>query len=284
MAALPNGVTQEDFYNDSSLQGGYQYVSLKEIVNDFMLTRVNDMNHIKYIERDIVIFYAKNGLQELNYNVLNEIKGIEYELSDMLTLVLPEDYVKYTRVSWIDTATGTFHPMVKNEDTLIAKSYLQDNDLNIIFDMTGNILTAPKNTYDPTLVANTLVSGGSCGARFGLETGKANGNGWFTEDKRSGLMKFSSNVGSKIIVLEYISDGLEYSDIDDIKVHKLAQKALMDFIEAAIIEKMDKIPEYVVKRKNKDAYLSAKQAKTRLWGLTYEELFGVLRGRGKHIK
>ncbi len=297
MAALPEGTTQEDFYSDPTLQGGYQYTNIKDIVNNFVLTVVGDRNHIKYIEKDIVVFHAKRGLQELNYDVLKEIKGIEIDLSETLTLILPEDYMKYVRVSWVDSA-GNFHPMVANNDTLIADAYLQDNQYNILFDGNGNALKANENSFDQTIVGQNsysyyLPNDASIGydsyyestnGRFGLQPDKANANGWFTVDKRSGVMKFSSNVGTRTIVLEYISDGLEYADLVDIKVNKFAEDALMKYVEARIIEKLDKIPEYVVKRKVKDAHIATLKAKTRLSGLNYEELLQVLRGRDKRIK
>jgi hypothetical protein len=298
MGALPTGTSQEDFYGDPTLQGGYQYTNIKDIVNNFMLTVVGDRNHIKYIEKDIVVFHAKRGLQEMSYDVLKEIKAIEVDLSETYTLILPEDYVKYVRVSWIDSA-GNFHPMVGNTDTIIAAAYLQDNLYNLLFDGSGNVLLANENSYDQTLVDTTGGytywgdSGGSgfdnyyetaSRGRFGMQTDKANGNGWFTVDKRTGIMKFSSNVGTRTIVLEYISDGLEYADIGDIKVNKFAENALMLWVEARIIEKLDKIPEYVVKRKVKDAHIATLKAKTRLSGFTYEELLQVLRGRDKRLK
>lgn len=296
MSALPTGTSQEDFYGDTTLQGGYQYVSIKDIVNNFILTKVGDNFHIKHIEKDIVVFHAKRGLQEMNYDVLKEIKGVEIDLSDALTLILPEDYVKYVRVSWVD-AGGNFHPMVANQDTLIAAAYLQDNQYNILFDGNGNVLKANQNSYDQTIVGDAgfnyylpndygldFDSGLSHNARFGMQTDKANGNGWFTVDKRSGIMKFSSNVGAKTIVLEYISDGLEYSDIGDIKVNKFAEKALMLYIESEILGNIDKIPEYVVKRKVKQAHVEKLKAKTRLSGFTFDELMQILRGKDKRIK
>lgn len=300
MGALPTGTSQEDFYNDPSLQGGYQYVTIKDIVNNFMLFNVGDQYHIKDVKRDIVVYHAKRGLQELNYDVLKEIRAIEIDLSDSLTLILPEDYVKYVRVSWVDEA-GHFHPMIANTDTKIAEAYLQDNEYNILFDVDGNVLTASENSYDQTNIAENVVGytyfrdseygvgydnyyEGVNKGRFGMQTDKANYNGWFTVDKRSGVMKFSSNVGTKTIVLEYISDGLEYADIADIKVHKFAEDALMKHVEARIIERLDKIPEYVVKRKVKDAHLAKNKAKTRIAGFTYEELLQVLRGKDKRIK
>lgn len=291
MAALPPNTTQEDFYNDDSLQGRYQYVTLSDIINNFILMYTGDTMLIpSTIKRDIILFHAKRGLQEMNYDVHDEVKAVEIEINpDTLTLILPEDYVNLVRVSWIDD-NGIFHPMVKNEDTRIAKSYLQDNEFELIFDSDGNVITASSNTYDQTSVGKkyTANSYSACeqyyGGRYGLDTSKANSNGWFTLNKRSGIMHFSSNVGSKIIVLEYISDGLEFGDPNDIVVHKFMEKALYLYIESEILSSMGNTQEYIIKRKRKQAHIEKMKTKSRLDGITFEDLMQVLKGRGKRIK
>jgi len=299
MGALPNGTSQEDFYNDSDLWGAYQFTSLADIINNFQLMYMGDNQIIpSTMSRDIIIFHAKRGLQELNYDVLKAIKGVEIDLDpDTLTLTLPEDFINYVRVSWIDSA-GQFHPMITNEDTKIAQAYLQDNDYAILFDNDGNVLKASQNSYDQTLVDNGFnayryfgsdavgqdadVNFGN--ARFGMETDKANFNGWFTVDKATGVMKFSSNVGTRTIVLEYLSDGLESSTLAGIRVHKFAEEALYAYMEHAIVSRLYGVQEYIVRRKMKAAHIQKMKAKTRLNGLTFDDLFQTLRGRDKLIK
>lgn len=306
MAALPDGVTQEQFYgeatsgNRTDLQGGYQFVTLQDIVNNFLLMYAGDNMLIpSTMNRDIIIFHAKRGLQELNYDALRQIKAIEIEIDpDTLQLILPEDYVKYVRVSWIDDA-GYFHPLITNEDTIIAESYLQDNDYNILFDNDGEVLRASQNTYDQTLIDNYYtqylffneaeangydVDLEYGNARYGMQTDKANFNGWFTVDKDTGIMKFTSNIGDKNIVIEYISDGLESSTLSDIRVHKFAEEALYAYIEYQILSRLTGVQEYIVRRKHKKAHMEKLKAKTRLNGLTYDDLFQVMRLRDKIIK
>lgn len=298
MPALPPNTSQEDFYGNESLWGDYQFTTLEDIVNNFQLMYMGDNMLIPgTLNRDIVIFHAKRGLQELNYDALKEIKAIELDLNpDTLQITLPEDYVKYVRVSWVDDA-GFFHPMVQNDDTKIAEAYLQDNDYAILFDVDGNVLKANQNSYDETLISDNFsiyrffnnaeargydVDLDYGNARYGMETSKANFNGWFTVG--GGVMKFSSNVGSKTIVLEYISDGLESSTLSDIRVHKFAEEALYAYMEYAILSRLTDVQEYIVRRKYKKAHVEKLRAKTRLNGLTYDELFQVLRGRDKRIK
>jgi len=300
MGALGTGVSQEDFYGDDTLWGDYQFTSLADIITNFQLMYTGDAFHIpSTMNRDIIIFHAKRGLQELNYDVLKQIKGIELDLDpDTLQITLPEDYLKYVRVSWVDNA-GFFHPMITNEDTKIAEAYLQDNDYAILFDGSGNVLKASQNSYDETLIDDTYsaylfyqtdnvspfeedINYGN--GRYGLETSKANFNGWFTVDKATGVMKFSSNVGSKTIVLEYISDGLESSTLADIRVHKFAEEALYTHIEAQIVARFHGVQDYIIRRLRKQAHIEKMKAKTRLNGLTYDDLFQTLRGRDKRIK
>lgn len=299
MPALPTGTSQEDFYGDSTLWGDYQYTTLENIVNNFLLMYMGDGMVIpSHMNRDVIIFHAKRGLQELTYDVLKEIKGIELELDpDTLQITLPEDYINYVRVSWVDDA-GYFHPMVTNEDTRIAEAYLQDNYYAILFDVDGNVLKANQNSYDETLINDQYSvyrffnGGGEANgldydldygnARFGMETDKANFNGWFTVG--GGVMKFSSNVGGKTIVLEYISDGVASATLSDIRVHKFAEKALYAYMEYEIASRLNDVQEYKIRRMEKNAHRLKMQAKNRLNGLTFDDLMQVLRGRDKRIK
>ena len=63
------------------------------------------------------------------------------------------------------------------------------------------------------------------GQRYGLQPETAQVNGWFTINERNGKMSFSSDLADKLIVLEYISDGLGYDA--DMKIPKLAEEALL---------------------------------------------------------
>lgn len=300
MATTPYN-TQQEYYENEEFHGKYQYVSLKDIINNFMMNYVGDDKLINNIKRNLVIFHAKRGLQEINYDALKEVKAIEIEMDDNLTLILPEDYVNYVRVSWVDE-NGNFHPMSQNVNTIIGRSYLQDHEYNILFDNNGNILKSNKNSYDQSELPTSSLylegysdNGYVCkyyecsedyrsGGRFGLETSEANVNGWFTIDKRSGVMKFSSNVKSKNIVLEYISDGIENLNEEDILINKMAVQSLYNYIRWVILDNKLGVQEYIVRRVRKDYYNSLRISKARLQNIRYNELVQSLRGKSKWIK
>ncbi len=83
-----NGVIPED-----KNWGSYQYVSLADIVNNFMLMYVGNDKLVNNVERYTVLFHAKRAIQELNYDALRNIKVLELELGTQLKMVLPPDYV-----------------------------------------------------------------------------------------------------------------------------------------------------------------------------------------------
>ena len=53
--------------------GSYQYLSLSNIVNNFMLMYAGNHALINNEERYKILFHTKRGIQELNYDAFKEI-------------------------------------------------------------------------------------------------------------------------------------------------------------------------------------------------------------------
>ena len=79
--------------------GSYQYVSLDDIVNNFMLMYQGNNELLNNINRYQVLFFAKRAIQELNYDAMKEIKILQLQICDQLRFVLPPDYVNWVRIS-----------------------------------------------------------------------------------------------------------------------------------------------------------------------------------------
>ena len=118
--------------------GSYQYISLEDIVNNFMLMYQGNNELINNINRYQVLFHAKRWIQELNYDAMKEIKILELTVCDQLRFVLPPDYINWVRISL--EKDGMLYPMTENIQTNWSGAYLQDNDCNILFDIDGNVL------------------------------------------------------------------------------------------------------------------------------------------------
>ena len=126
--------------------GSYQYVSLYDIVNNFMLMYSGNHSLINNEERYKILFHAKRGIQELNYDAFKEIKILELDVCDNLRFVLPPDFVNWVRVSIYQN--GVLRPLTENIQTNYSDAYLQDNNCRILFDQDGNILKPENSNID----------------------------------------------------------------------------------------------------------------------------------------
>ena len=94
--------TQYGYYNTPENFGNYQLVSLEDIINQFMVAFVGEEKIISKANKFDVAFHAKRALAELSFDTFKSVKSQEIELPPSLTMVLPHDYVNYTKVSWSD--------------------------------------------------------------------------------------------------------------------------------------------------------------------------------------
>ncbi len=120
------------------------------------------------------------------------------------------------------------------------------------------------------------------GRRYGIDPAHAQVNGSYFIDDNSGLIHFSSNISSKTVILEYISDSLGTDS--EMKVHKFAEEAMYKCIAYAIMSTRANVQEYIVRRFQKDKFAATRTAKLRLSNLKLEELTQILRGKSKQIK
>ena len=104
-------------------QGSYQYVSLKDIVNNFMLMMQGNHELVNNLDRYQVLFHAKRGIQELNYDAMKEIKILQLTLNHTNSMVLPSDYVNWVRIS--QYKNGILFPLTENIQTNFSSAYLQ---------------------------------------------------------------------------------------------------------------------------------------------------------------
>ena len=282
--------------------GSYSYISLEDVINNFQIAYVGTGKLIPSCKRTDIIFHAKRGMQEFSYDTLKSIKSQELNIPPELSVVIPQDYVNYTKVSWIDQL-GVKRPIypANNLTTNPFENPVQDSKGVPTQDNFGNnaegtsITEERWRTADDTLInqdnVEDLYNEGYdswgwdeqlLGQNYGLDPQYAQVNGWFTINHREGKMSFSSNLAGALIVLEYISDGLAY-DMDT-QVPKLAEEALYAHISHAIVASRINQPEYIVRRLKQERSAKLRNAKLRLSNIKLDEIVQVMRGKSKWIK
>jgi hypothetical protein len=285
--------------------GSYQFLSLADIVNNFMLMYQGNHELINNLERYQVLFHAKRGIQELNYDAMKEIKILQLDITDQLRFVLPPDYVNWVRISQF--VNGILHPLSENIQTNWSSAYLQDNDCRILFDIDGNALKPQDSTIDFDRINGTeqsiyLNEGSSqngnmgwnvdgnwyfeysIGGRFGLNTETANVNPTFKINPKGGVINFSSGMSGELCILEYVSDGMENGDDSLITVNKMFEEFIYAYIEFAIVSSKLNTQEYIVERKRKRKTALLRNAKIRISNIHPGRLLQNLRGRDKWLK
>jgi len=84
------------------IYGGYQFTSLENIINQFIIAYVGEDKLIPKIKKLDVSFHAQRALQELSFDTLKSCKALEFEVPPSLRMPLPQDYVNYVKVSYSD--------------------------------------------------------------------------------------------------------------------------------------------------------------------------------------
>tara|TARA_R110002020_G_scaffold201698_2_gene404491 strand:- start:773 stop:1996 length:1224 start_codon:yes stop_codon:yes gene_type:complete len=291
------GTTVEDNY------GSYSYIKLNDIVNNFLVAYVGAGKLIPNVKRTDVIFHTKRAIQEFSYDTLRSRKSQELTVPKNLSVVLPQDYVNYINIYWVDQ-TGRQHIIMPTNNLHQSPTELpiQDNKGVPIQDSFNNNIESAssiiddrwnKNGFnnqinllnDPLAAAeffNDYIGMVGYGQQYGLEPQYANINGYFNINDRINKISFSNNLVDKIINLEYISDGLS-SDLDT-EIPKMAEEAMYAYILHAIISTKINQPEYVVQRLKKEKSAKLRNAKIRLSNIKLNEFVQVMRGKSKWIK
>ena len=290
--------TAQNYYNQVGEEwGNYQFTSLQNIIDQFMLAYVGEGKIISKIKRPEVVFHAQRAMQEFSFDVFLCTKAYEIEVPANLRLVLPQDYVDYIQLSWSDSS-GIEHPILPTMDTWNASNVQQtstpDDAPFYEFGSDGLVLTTQSDTI-ANWKANTSnennnqdfdydddIYDANIGQRYGLDPVRSNINGTFLIGQSKKSIHFSSDLVGKTVILKYISDGLGTDA--EMKVHKFAEEAMYKNIAYAILSTRANTPINTVLRFKKEARATKRNAKLRLSNIKPSEIIQVLRGKSKQIK
>ena len=288
------GNTTEDNY------GSYGYTKLNDVINNFIVAYVGNGKLIPSCKRTDIIFHAKRAMQEFSYDTLKSINSQELTIPNSLSVIIPQDYVNYVSMSWYDSQ-GIAHKIYPTKLTTNPyQTPVQDGEGQPTQDANSNNIEGTsvveerwktnfykndRNVNVDDALANGPYGSGfshSYGGVYGLDPQYANANGWFTINDREGKFSFSSNLVDKLIVLEYVSDGLSSSL--DTRVPKMAEEAMYAYISHAIISTRINQPEYIVQRLKKEKSAKLRNAKIRLSNIKLDEIVKTMRGKSKWLK
>ena len=283
--------------------GSYAYTKLDDVINNFLVAYVGAGKLIPSVKRTDVIFHAKRAMQEFSYDTLKSVNKLEVSVPHNLSIPMPQDYVNYVNLYWIDQSGVKRVIMPGNMLTTNPTDlFLQDtkgvpvqDQFNDNIDTTSvtedrwknNIL---KERTNPDFIDDTILGWEyyygwpefGYGQLYGLNPQFANSSGYYTINERENKFSFSANLVDKIVVIEYISDGLS-TDLDT-RIPKLAEEALYAYLKHAILASRINQPEYIIQRLKKESSAQLRNAKIRLSNIKLDQIVHVMRGKAKWIK
>ena len=107
---------QQSYYLNENNYGEYQFVSLDDVIDQFMLVYVGEDKLITKTKRLDVAFHAQRALAELSFDTFKSCKSQEIVVPNTLQMTLPHDYINYTKISWIDSS-GIKRPLIPTNNT-----------------------------------------------------------------------------------------------------------------------------------------------------------------------
>lgn len=283
--------SDQTYYSSTANYGTYQYMSLSDMVNSFMFSRVGEDKAIHNVDRNLVRFHMKQCIKELNYDAVKNVKVLELLIGDDLKAIMPPDYVDYVRMSLF--ANGVLRPLTENRSAISSKQYDLDSNNDLQFDGNGNVLYETTSDLDQSRLDGNLssvtVDDFECttytvGAKFSMDTANANGNPKFRVNQKAGVIDFDSSMSGQQLVIEYISDGMEAGDDSLIGVHKFFEQYVYNYVSLEILEHKDATPVMKVDSARKRKSSSLRQARLRISKVNSEIILMMLRGQNKWIK
>lgn len=164
------------------------YTSISDIVNEVSMM-IGDDSYLTGSKNFQLRNLALQGLKELTFDTLQEIKSVQLAVAANGTITLPDDYIKYTKIG------------ILGSDDKVHILGKQDR-LNLVSGATSTEATDIDD--DPAYFYGI-------GGRYGVGGG-TNHNGYYRVNKEDNTISFSSDAIGKNIILEYISNGLTSGD------------------------------------------------------------------------
>ena len=152
---LLDNQTPQAYYSGNDF-GGYQFTSLTDIINQFLVAYVGENKMIPKAKRIDVAFHAQRALQELSFDILKSIKAQEITVGATLQMILPQDYVNYTKISWVDSS-GVKHPLYPTNRTSNPTNPLQNTDGDFKITTVGTLANTSTSITLDAEYKNILV-------------------------------------------------------------------------------------------------------------------------------
>ena len=234
---------------------GHNYVDLKRIISDFMLTMDED-DYASSATEYAIRNFALRGIRELGFDVQPRVRSLRRDVQSNNTIVIPDDFVDIIKIGIVDE-NGIVRVFSENKNINISQKYetpistnesrqegmneirengnrrtFEDNFINDrVDDATSTTVESNSEDLDWYIFDNYLYQGG-LGRMYGLGGGKLRGTYRINYDQNR--IELGSNDDISEVVIEYVADEARSKNPD---VHVYLEDALRSYMYYKIIER-----------------------------------------------
>jgi hypothetical protein len=254
---------------------------LSEIIDALEIATYDSDSLIHNVKRSVLQRYAVKGLREfIEKSKIGEVRGLKRDVYENNSIDLPEDYMKYVRISEV-TDCGKLVPLAVDASISTANVYLLDHLDRILLDDDGVALlgsgdedinrncTIDFDYSNCPFYGNTDYYSGYYGNYASFFQYRNMNNTFvpdvkFKEDVFNNKIQFSGRQLTEVVV-EYIYDPMKSAgSVDDLDIHAMFADALEKYVIKEIIGNKRSVnlgEKERARRDYREAILEAKIAK-----------------------
>ena len=284
-------------YNDVS-QSGMNYVTLKQVIDDFIITLDGD-DYVSNASDAAIRNFALRGIRELGFDVSKRIKSLKLTVdSSTQSVALPDDYVDAIKVAIVG-GDGLLRVLGANRNVNYSSRYelyssgvatgetsdSEEGPLNIEANLVRDIEPSRSATggggsgvtdealsgFDSFIFRNYVYEN-NVGRLYGV------GGGQLVGDYRINLadnrIELEVNDNVTEVVIEYIAD--EARSTNPV-VHVYLEEALRSYIYYKLCERKSTVPANEKMRARSEYYNERRKAKARLGNFNRDEALRTIR-------
>ena len=269
-----------------ALSDGQNFVTLRQVVDDFIITMDSD-DFISNVNDAAIRNIALRGIREFGFDVSSRVRSLKRTVASNNTVTLPDDYVDLVKLGVVGE-DGVVHILSQNKNINYSQKMESpavttdsaDGPLNIEANIIGDReddksatsgTDSTDNDFDYYVFQNYLYQGG-LGRLYGVGGGHLRGEYRLNLDQNRIEIDTESSVSE--VVLEYVAD--EARSTNPV-IHVYAEEALRCFMYYKLCERKSTVPANEKIRARAEYYNERRKAKARLGNFSKDEALKTIR-------
>ena len=269
-----------------ALSDGQNFVTLRQVVDDFIITMDSD-DFISNVNDAAIRNIALRGIREFGFDVSSRVRSLKRTVASNNTVTLPDDYVDLVKIGVVGE-DGVVYILGQNKninysqkmESPASTSDSANGPLNIGANLIGDReddkgstsgSNSIDNDFDYYIFQNYLYQGG-LGRLYGIGGGHLRGEYRVNLDQNR--IEIDTESGVSEVVLEYVAD--EARSTNPV-LHVYAEEALRCFMYYKLCERKSTVPANEKMRARAEYYNERRKAKARLGNFTKDEALKTIR-------